>query len=143
MINKTGLLFALIASITWGIVYNIDQKILIKSSPLTMFFVGSIINIIVIFPLYFFYKDSLKDLISIDKNQFILIFIGQILVIIAGLAILYAVKYLDAPVASSLEISYPLFVVFFYYLIFNGTTLSTNFWIGSALIFVGSLFIIK
>ena len=143
MVNYIGLIYVLIASITWGIVYNLDQKILIKSSPLTMFFVGSIINIILLLPLYFYSKDSLKDILSIDRPQFTLIFLSQLLAIVVGLAILYAVKYLDAPVASSLEISYPFFVVFFYYFVFGGTSLSTNFWIGSILIFIGSIFIIK
>lgn len=140
--NRTGIIFALIASIAWGLVYNLDQKILLKSSPITMFFVGSIINIVVFVPLYFFSKEYAKDIISIDKNQFILLLMSQVLVIIAGLAILYAVKYLNAPVASVFEISYPVFVAVFYVMFFNGH-LNANFWIGLILMFIGSLIIMR
>ena len=132
----------MIASIAWGLIYNLDQKILLKSSPITMFFVGSIINIMIFVPLYFFSKEYAKDIISIDKNQFILLFASQVLVIIAGLAILYAVKYLNAPVASVFEISYPVFVAIFYIMFFNGH-LNTNFWIGLVLMFIGSLIIMR
>lgn len=138
--NYIGIIFALIASIVWGLVYNIDQKILLKSSPITMFFVGSVINIIVLMPLYFISKEAAKDIISVDKNQFCLLFASQVLVIVAGLAILYAIKYLGAPIASVFEISYPLFVAVFYFAFFDGT-LNKNFWIGSALIFIGVLII--
>lgn len=74
--NRTGIIFALIASLAWGLVYNLDQKILLKSSPITMFFVGSIINIVVFVPLYYFSKEYANDIISMDKNQFILLFVS-------------------------------------------------------------------
>jgi len=138
--NYIGFISALIASVVWGLVYNIDQKILLKSSPITMFFVGSIINIIILVPLFFISKESAKDIISIDRNQFCLLFVSQALVIVAGLAILYAIKYLGAPIASVFEISYPLFVAAFYFSFFGGT-LNKNFWIGSTLIFIGGLIV--
>ena len=77
-----------------------------------------------------------------DRNQFALLFTSQTLVLIAGLAILYAVKYLGAPIASAFEISYPLFVAFFYFTVFNGN-LNINFWIGSVLIFAGSVVVMR
>ncbi len=142
--NYIGIIYALIASITWGLIYNIDQKILIKSSPLTMFLIGGMMQIIILIP-YAFTQTGSKDisLILSDKNQLRLLFIAEMLCIVAGVTILYAVKHLNAPLASIFEISYPAFVVIFYVLFFNGNGLNTNFWIGAILMFIGSLVIMR
>ncbi len=140
---RNGIIYALIASISWGLLYNIDQRILLKSSPLTMFLVGGIMQIIVLSP-YIFTNSGYRDISSIltDKSQLYLLFIAETLCIIAGLTILYAVKFLGAPTASVFEISYPLFVALFYYIFFNGN-LNSNFWIGAGLIILGSIIIMK
>lgn len=144
MSNNIGIIYALVAAVTWGVVYNLDQRILIKSSPMTMFFVGSIINIIVILPLYLYSKEYLKDTLSMDKTQFGLLFLSQIFVIVAGIAILYAVKFLDASMASVLEISYPFFVVIFSVFLFKETSnIYTWFVFGAIMMFIGGIFIIK
>jgi len=143
MTNKIGILAALIASISWGLLYNIDQKILVKTSPLTIFIVGGTMQLILLIP-YIFTKDGHKDILLIlsDNYQLKLLFVSEILCIIAGVAVLYAVKYLTAPIASAFEISYPFFVALFAYLMFNGS-ISMKLWIGLFLIFIGSLIIIK
>lgn len=143
MINNNGIIYALIASVAWGLLYNIDQKILLKSAPLTMFLVGGIMQIIILIP-YAFTDSGHRDisLILTNKNQLYSLFVAEILCIIAGLAILYAVKFLDAPTASVFEISYPIFVALFYYIFFNGN-LNSNFWIGTGLIIVGSIIILR
>lgn len=139
----TGMLYALTGAIIWGLVYNIDQRILLKTSPLTMFIVGGFMQMIVLMP-YIFTVEGNKDIMSIlfNKNQLFLFFISEMLLIIAGVSILYAVKHLGAPLASIFEISYPLFVALFYVILFD-KTLSFKFWIGSLLIFIGSMIIIR
>ncbi len=140
---RNGIIYALIASISWGLLYNIDQRILLKSSPLTMFLVGGVMQIIVLSP-YIFTNSGYRDISSIltDKSQLYLLFMAETLCIIAGLTILYAVKFLGAPTASVFEISYPLFVALFYYIFFNGN-LNSNFWIGAGLIILGSIIIMN
>ena len=141
--RKIGIIWALIASITWGLLYNIDQKLLIKSSPLTMFFIGGIMQIIVLIP-YMFTQSGKADieLILSDKTQLGLLFFAEMLCIIAGIAILYAVKNLTAPVASIFEISYPIFVAVFYYLLKNGT-LDVKFGVGATFIFIGIIIVMR
>ena len=143
MINRIGIVWALLGAIIWGLVYNIDQKVLEKTSPLTMFVVGGAMQMIVLMP-YIFTKQGSEDILTIlkDKNQLMLLFSSEMLLIVAGVAILYAVKYLNAPTAAVFEIIYPFYVALFSYFLFNGR-LNTNFIVGSVLIFLGSALIAR
>jgi drug/metabolite transporter (DMT)-like permease len=139
--KNIGVLWALVASVVWGLVYNIDEKLVLKTNPLTIFLLGNILQLGMLLP-YFFTSTWKNDIKTMDSGQFWLLFIGEILYLISGLAILYAVKYLSAPVASAIEISYPFFVAIFAYFIFKGE-INTNVWIGGALIFIGSVIVIR
>jgi drug/metabolite transporter (DMT)-like permease len=142
--KNIGIVWAFIASITWGLLYNFDQKILLKTSPLTMFLVGGIMQILVLIP-YAFTQTGSKDiaLILSDKNQLGLLFIAEMLCVVAGVAILYAVKNLTAPIASIFEISYPLFVMLFAFVIFPNTEFSFKTLLGGAFIFTGSIVLMR
>ena len=138
--NK-GIIWAFIASITWGLVYNIDEKLVLKSSPLTIFLLGNILQTALLIP-YFFSTTWKFDIQTMDWGQFRLLFLNEILYLISGLAILYAIKYLNASTASAIEISYPFFVALFAITIFKGE-IDTNVWIGGALIFIGSIIVMR
>ncbi len=40
--RNIGVVWALIAAIVWGLVYNIDEKLVLKTNPLTIFLLGNI-----------------------------------------------------------------------------------------------------
>lgn len=139
--KNIGIIWALLASLVWGLVYNIDEKLVLKTSPLTIFLLGNLLQLGMLLP-YFFTSTWKTDIQTMGWTQFKLLFIGEILYLISGLAILYAVKYLTAPIASAIEISYPFFVAIFAYTLFKGE-LNTNVWIGGALIFTGSIIVMR
>lgn len=143
MINRTGILWALLASINWGLLYNIDQRLLIKTSPWTMFIIGNSIQIIILIP-YIFTQSGSKDisLLLSDKQQLGLLFISEIICMIAGISILYAVKALNASTAAIFEIIYPAFVVLFAVIFFGGSV-DIKFIVGSILVFIGSTVIMR
>lgn len=139
--KNIGVVWALIAAIVWGLVYNIDEKLVLKTNPLTIFLLGNILQLGMMLP-YFFTTAWKNDLQTMDWSQFKLLFIGEILYLISGLAVLYAVKHLTAPVASAIEISYPFFVALFAFFLFKGE-INVNVWIGGSLIFVGSIIVMR
>lgn len=140
MINK-GIIWALVASVTWGLVYNIDEKLVLKSNPLTIFLLGNVLQTALLIP-YFFTSSWKLDIQSMDWSQFRLLFLNEILYLISGLAILYAIKYLNASTASAIEISYPFFVALFAFTLFKGE-LNLNVWVGGVMIFIGSIIVMR
>jgi drug/metabolite transporter (DMT)-like permease len=140
--STAGIIFAILASVTWGLVYTIDQKILTSVSPLTWLAISTFVMVFLTLPVLLFNLEEVKTVFHSGRNNLLLILLSQILIFMASLFIFYAIKQLGAINANIFEITYPLFVVIFSLLIF-GARISLAFGIGALLILVGSMVIIK
>ncbi len=140
--EKIGFLYALGAAITWGLVYTIDQKILSGISPITLLFINSVITTIIMSPFVFFNHESIKSVLHWNNTTRILIIISVILATLASFFIFSGIKKLGSETASMIEIAYPFFVVLFSFIFFRATP-NIYFFMGGALIFIGSIIIIK
>ena len=140
--NIIGILYPLGAAVIWGLVYTLDQKILLKLSPMNLIFMNSLLNIIFILPFFVLDPSASKPFFSLDKNTFYLIVVVQAMSMSAAFLILSGIKILGAPLVSSFEISYPFFVAIFSLFLLGGS-LNLYFWLGSLLIFAGSMIIVK
>ncbi len=137
-----GFLYALGAAVIWGLMYAVYQKILEGTSPLVMTFLSPILTALVMIPFVFFIKDPLKSFVGSGKINLLLLLLVITLGIAANFLIYSGIKKLDASTASIIEIAYPFFVVLFSYLLFKSTP-NVYFFVGGALIFIGSIIIIK
>lgn len=137
-----GYIYAIAAAVTWGLVYTIDQKILLKVSPLSYFFIGSVICVIMTLPVLFFDPQSIKVLFNSGKTNLLLIILSTFLSTLAAIFIYYGIKILGAPTASIFEIAYPFFVISFSYLFYK-SGFNVYFLLGALMIFLGSIVIIK
>jgi len=138
-----GIIFAIGAAVAWGAVYALDQKILVKLSPLTLLIVSSIVTLVICIPLSLWLEpQAMKSFLGSGKTVQVLLLVSTILVIGANYLILSSVQKLGAATASILEISYPFFVVLFVALMF-GSQVNASFWVGALLIFAGAATIIK
>jgi drug/metabolite transporter (DMT)-like permease len=145
MVSKDyiGIIYALGAAILWGLVYNFDQKILTKTSPLAILFLGSLITAVITLPFAILNWESIKPALFSENRQFLYFFIAtQILVILAEFFIFSSIQNVGASIASFFEIAYPLFVAIFAFIIFDGK-LNMYFWIGAVLMFFGGVIITK
>lgn len=140
--DTIGIIFALLASITWGMVYTLDQKILTDISPLTWLVISSFVMFFLTLPIIFWLLPDVKMVLNSGRSNLLIILSSQILIFFATLFIFYAIKHLGSATANIFEISYPVFVVLFSLMIFGGR-LTLPFYVGSALIFLGSAIIIK
>jgi drug/metabolite transporter (DMT)-like permease len=138
--HQFGFIYAIGAAITWGLVYTIDQKILMHTSPVLLIFLNALISLIVILP-FIILTEDLKVVYHIDRNTLLLILFSQLLAILASFFIFSGIKILGASLTSIFEIMYPMFVILFSYLIF-GELLSGYFWIGSGFLFLGSIILV-
>lgn len=135
-------LFPISASITWGLIYALDQKILKETSPLTLLALDAIITFIVFIPLFITQRSEIRTTLQGDKRALMFIIVVTLLTILADFLILSGVKYLSASTASIIEISYPFFVVLFSFLLFKASP-TVPFFIGALLIFIGSAIIVR
>jgi drug/metabolite transporter (DMT)-like permease len=137
-----GFIYAIGAAVTWGLVYALDQKILSNASPLAYLFINSLLSAILVLPFLLFDHGSIRSILSSNRTIIFLIIASVILATLANFLIFSGIKILGADTASIIEIAYPFFVVFFSYLIFRSTP-NMYFFLGGALIFIGSAIIIK
>ena len=139
--NLLGLIFAIAASITWGLVYTVDQKVLTNLSPLAFLFFSSLISVIVVLPIILYLEPASFKIINLGNKGLPLILLAVGLAALANFFIFSAIKILGSSTASVFEISYPFFVVIFGLIIFGG---AVNLWfiLGSILMFTGAVVII-
>lgn len=138
---NAGLIYAVAAALTWGLVYTLDQRVLKETSPFTLVFITAVITAIILLPMAFFQRESILSLSGVSGKMWGLLFLSLILGILANFFIFSSIKILDASTASIFEIAYPFFVVLFSFLIYR-TVPNIYFFIGAFLIFVGAAIII-
>lgn len=130
------------AAILWGVHYNLVGKALTTISPITVYFIPSII-LIATLPLY--YKTLINDyhsLMSADSSVKISTVVLMFTSVAASLMAYKAIHYSNATIASLIEITYPVFVALFAFLIFKENHLTWNIGAGGVLIMAGTGLII-
>ncbi len=138
-----GVIFALLASVFWGFVYVIDQKILERMPVLKFLFYEHLLWVVFLTLYMLFAAKGTARLhqsdLTIFKDPYFLILIPA--TFIANILILKSIQNVGATTAVVLEISYPIFVALFSYLLFkqqvNRMTL-----LGGLLIFAGSAIVL-
>jgi len=92
---EIGFIYAIGASVTWGLAYAIDQKILAGVTPMNFLFVSSIIAAIIMLPFIFFGNGSLKELAVLDKTNWSLIILSTVLaaVVVRGACFYWISNY--------------------------------------------------
>lgn len=139
--SSNGLLYAIGAAITWGVVYTIDQRVLRGASPFALLFIDSVLTVILLSPIVLFDKGSLASLSHTPAKTWLLIVASLVLAALANFLIFSAIKLLGASTASIFEIAYPFFVVLFTYFAFQAKP-SLYFLLGAIFIFAGAAIII-
>ena len=141
MIIGSWALFALSAAIFWGLAYTMSGKV-IQSGVSTPFILGFVA--LVTLPVYItalIRTESFRPSLEIILNHKILILfmIMQAAALIIGQYLIYAaILQKNVTYAAVLEISYPVFVCLFTWLLFKDLQMSWNIAIGGMLIFAGS-----
>ena len=139
-------MFAMIAAITWGLNYSLDEKILQHNiSPYLLLILqattGLLVYAIIFIGVNF---SSLKHSLSLvvkNKVNLGLLAAAAICSVIANIFICLSIKEKNATVAGIIELIYPLFTVLFTYLLFKQLHLTWGVVLGGVLIFIGVVLI--
>ncbi len=136
------LIYAILAAVTWGLSYTLDERVFRHISPLTLLACSMLIGgLIFSIMAYFFQLKSDMAILAQDKKLW-----GLILAAIAAanagtLFIALSIQAKNATLAAIVELSYPLFTILFAWLIFKENYLNIKVAIGGILMLLGAALI--
>ncbi|HYD93538.1 MAG TPA: EamA family transporter [Candidatus Paceibacterota bacterium] len=133
------IVFAILASVFWGLTYVVNEQVykhisIYSSLAITLVIAGIVTGI------YAYFTGTLpKDLVTMTSSArvFTLVAVGTALLILAEIFIALSIVGKNATIAGLVEISYPLFIAVFAYLLFRESQLTAGAALGGALIFLG------
>jgi drug/metabolite transporter (DMT)-like permease len=131
-------LLALTASLFWGLSYVFNEEIYKHVSVFTALSIMSF-AIFVLTAIMAYITDSLKpDLVAIATSKRLAWYVagGIMALLIAELFIGFSITAKNATLAGLIEISYPIFIALFSFLLFR-SVVSVPTLIGGAIIFIG------
>jgi drug/metabolite transporter (DMT)-like permease len=138
-----GYLLAILASVLWGLLYVLDEKLLEGISIYRLYFLHSIAGAAVAGAILLLQGHSPASLVRFDSTAVSLPLVVATMVVVscACLAIFGSIQALGASKAAVLEISYPLFVAVFSWLLYR-EQMQLPVLIGGGFIFVGAAIIV-
>ncbi len=131
--------FALAASILWGLTYAINEQVYKKVSILTSLGITSLLSSIIILLISYFGRHLKQDIVTIANSQRLVVLVAAetIVLMLAELFIGLSITHKNATLAGLIEISYPIFIVLFAFIIFNESQFTVSTAAGGVLIFLG------
>ncbi|MBU6310800.1 DMT family transporter [Patescibacteria group bacterium] len=135
-----GIILALGAALSWGIVYALDQKILIELSPSTLLFLYSVTSAVLLLPFVLLDRNVVAQITTLSRETALYVGLSLVLSLIANALVLYSIQNLGAPTAAMLEITYPIFVVLAVLVLFK-TVPSPFVLLGGAVILIGAMIV--
>ena len=138
--STLGLIAALSAAMTWGVVYTLDQRILSVTSPIVLLLINSIATSLVLSPALIS-QTLRKSIATVSHSTWLAIAASLVLAALANALIFTAIRSLGASKASIFEILYPLFVVIFSFAAYRDRP-SSSFLIGAAFVLIGSAIVV-
>ena len=135
-----GYLTAVAASVIWGLVYAVRQKTLPFISPLGMMFINALVSIAFITPFILANKAHTAQLMAARWSDIGWVVLSAFLALLGTWLLFSSIDKLGASMAAMIEISYPLFVILFCWLLM-GNTVNWAVLVGGGFIFTGSCII--
>ena len=134
------ILFAIAASIAWGLDYSLAERVFEQKISVYTFVIVQLcivlLFLLISMPFFTNIKPELTRIFG-DRQLFLTVFGGALAFTLGNLLICLSIADKNATVAGLIEISYPLFIVFFTWLLFGKNHLSLWTLLGGVLIFSG------
>ena len=138
--NNLGLISALLASVLWGLNYVLFEKVMHRVNIFSMMFLEYLLCTVLVGILCLLFGSLKNDLQNIYAIKYTFI-LNVIVYLAASLLIASSIKHSNAVVAGLVEISYPLFIIIFSFLILKETNIDFKTIIGGLLIIIGVVII--
>jgi drug/metabolite transporter (DMT)-like permease len=106
-----GIGLALTAAALWSLAYSIDGLVLQDVPAVGLFVVDAITTALVVIPIACLRRNDVVETLRVGPFYLALIVLSVLVSAVASYCILGAIKRAGAPLASAIEIAYPVFVV--------------------------------
>lgn len=133
---------ALGAAMIWGLHYPLVDSALKRLSPIGVLMLTAIPILLVSALFYRHLAADYQAIKGMDWGSRLLVIALSVTSIVGSLLLYMSIGSRNATLASVIEISYPLFVVLFSYLLFRQAHLNASVLAGGALVFAGVTLII-
>lgn len=132
-------LYAIVASILWGLDYSLTEKALEKIRLPTLLAVELAVGFVCMIALSLVSGNFKRDVMTLVNARSDLVVVALIVIAfnVANALIVLSIGSKNAALAGIIEISYPLFIVLFSWLLFKEGSLSLSTIVGGALILTG------
>ncbi len=133
------IIFALLASVLWGLSYVLFEQIYKKVSVVTSLAIVCFV-IFAVMAAWSYLSGNLKPDLAVltsSKKMFWLFACATLTALLAELFIGLSIHAKNATLAGLIEISYPIFIVLFAYFLFKEQQLNLPTIIGGLLVFIG------
>lgn len=133
------IIFALGASIMWGLTYVLNEQVYKKISVITSLTITLLISGIVFFIVAVSAGLLKRDVNAIlnSKSLLSLVVIQTAVLILAELFIGFSIAGKNATLAGLIEISYPIFIAIFAYILYRENQINLGTLVGGIMIFTG------
>ncbi len=137
------IIFAISASAVWGITYVLGEQIYKKISVITSLSLATLLSGFVMLIVAYLAGYLKKDIITLttDKRILGLSIAEAVCLMIAELLIGFSITNKNATLSGLIEISYPIFIAIFAFLLFKENQINLATTVGGIIIFSG-IFII-
>ena len=137
------IIFAVSASLLWGLTYAIDEQIFKHISVVTSLAIAGFFTFIVMLLTAYFTGTLKSDMAAINSSNELLykVVAGVFTFVTAELLIGLSINAKNATLAGLIEISYPIFIALFAYLFFKESQINMSTILGGSLMFAGVLII--
>lgn len=131
--------WAIGAAVLWGLTYVLMERLFHAISVVTLLLITSFLAVGVFLPFAWLHGDLARDLRTIWLTPAVLrtLLVYCAVWIAAEICISLSIAAKNASLAGLIEISYPIFIIFFSIVLFQENPLNTAVVIGGALIFAG------
>lgn len=139
-----GYALAVAAAALWGLTYCLDERLLGSLSVPKLYLLHAVSGAVVVATTLWWRGESLRELVRFDgvAQQPLTVAATMLVSTLASLAIFSSIRVLGASRAALLEISYPLFVVAFGFVLFQHRP-QWPVLAGGLLILLGSAIIVR
>lgn len=136
------IVYALLAAILWGLNYSLSERILNSISPVSLLAMEMVIGGIFFAIISYFttWKQDWQRLMT-ESNLFWITLAEILVVVLASFCIVISIRAKNATAAGIIELIYPLFIIFFSWVLFRENHVTASVIAGGIFIFIGVLLI--
>lgn len=136
------IIYALLAAILWGLNYSLSERILNSISPVSLLAMEMVVGGIIFSTIAGFttWKQDWQRLM-VESNLFWITLAEIVVVVVASLCIVLSVRAKNATAAGIIELIYPLFIIFFSWVLFRENHVNSSVISGGIFICIGVLLI--